>query len=194
MLCHKNIEATVAEGVSVLRMSGQELLQWAVQQDHLLSLRDGDGSEFVAIDILLAYGLSLRKKGLFRIADSAWKFAQESCLGHHYGVSSIALPFWALQVSRCLHYDNVPGVLEQTYKDEIFYLINDTYSSMRVPCFQTPLDLFYFYRAQYINFPGTYERGHVVHVDIRNQRVLDWAAPCPCQSDIPYGECCGLHS
>lgn len=188
----KHDEPAVAENATNV-MTSVELLEWAAKQDNFLAGLQDRKAAAAAKRVLLTYGLSLRKAGLFHIADAAWDFSQRANLCYHYAIDSFKLPFLALQASRCFQQCSHEDFTNPDFEKQIFALIDQTYETMAIPGSGKPIDLFYFYRAQLIHFPGTQNLRYIVHVNMTKRRVLEWGAPCPCQSDIPYGECCGLY-
>ncbi len=175
-----------------LSMTGLQILNWAAVRDEVLPHMGEKEQRQAAASTLLAYGLVLRKGGLFKIAQAAWDFAQNSNVRHFYEADASKLSFLALQASRCVHhanYDPDHAVLEESD----LHLINAIYRDMEIPHFDKPLDLFYYHRLQLIDFPCAQRSSYVVHVDFRKKTTLEWSAPCPCHSHIPYGECCGLY-
>ena len=175
-----------------LSMPSVQILKWAAVRDEALPYACGTRQKQAAASVLLSYGLVLRKGGLFKIAQAAWDFAQNANVRHFYEADAWQLSFLALQASRCVHhanYDPSRAVLDESD----LHLINAIYRDMDVPSFENPLDLFYYYRLQLIDFPCAQRSSYVVHVDFCKKTTLEWSAPCPCHSHIPYGECCGLY-
>lgn len=175
-----------------LSMSSVQILNWATVQDEVLPYARGTRQKHSAASVLLSYGLVLRKGGLFEIAQAAWDFAQNANVRRFYEIDACQLSFLALQASRCVHHANYdPG--RAVLDESDLHLINAIYRDMDMPNFENPLDLFYYYRLQLIDFPCAQRSSYVVHVDFCKKTTLEWSAPCPCHSHIPYGECCGLY-